>query len=56
MDKNRIIGSAKRVEGSIKEAVGKAVCDAKLQVEGKAEKAVGKAQNLLGSLKDTLKP
>jgi len=25
-------------------------------VEGKAEKAEGKAQNLLGSLKDTLKP
>ena len=48
MDKNRIIGSAKRVEGAIN--------DAKLQVEGKAEKAEGKAQNLLGSLKDTLKP
>jgi uncharacterized protein YjbJ (UPF0337 family) len=56
MDKNRIIGSAKQVEGSIKEAVGKAVGDAKLQVEGKAEKAEGKAQNLVGSLKDSLKP
>jgi uncharacterized protein YjbJ (UPF0337 family) len=56
MDKNRIIGSAKQVEGSVKEAVGKAVGDAKLQVDGKAEKAEGKAQNLLGTLKDTLKP
>jgi uncharacterized protein YjbJ (UPF0337 family) len=56
MDKNRIIGSAKQVEGSIKEAVGKAVGDAKLQLDGQAEKVEGKAQNLLGSVKDALKP
>ncbi|MBR0670587.1 MULTISPECIES: CsbD family protein [Acetobacterales] len=56
MDKDRIIGSAKQVEGSVKEAVGKAIGDAKLQVDGRAEKAEGKAQNLLGALKDTLKP
>lgn len=56
MDKDRIIGSVKQVEGSIKEAVGKAIGDAKLQVDGKVEKAEGKAQNLVGTLKDTLKP
>lgn len=56
MDKNRITGSAKQVEGSVKEAVGKAVGDAKLQVDGRAGKAEGKTQNLLGTLKDTLKP
>lgn len=56
MDKDRIIGSAKQVEGSVKEAVGKALGDAKLQVDGKAKKAEGKAQNLLGTIKDTLKP
>lgn len=56
MNKDRIVGSAKQVEGSIKEAVGKAVGDAKLQVEGKAKKAEGKTQNLVGALKDAVKP
>jgi len=37
MDKDRIVGSAKEVKGSIKEAVGKAVGDAKLQSEGESE-------------------
>ncbi|MFA5122715.1 CsbD family protein [Zavarzinia sp.] len=56
MNKDRIVGSAKQVEGSIKEAVGKAVGDAKLQIDGKAEKVAGKAQNLVGALKDAAKP
>ncbi len=56
MNKDRIVGSAKQVEGSIKEAVGKAVGDAKLQIDGKADKAEGKAQNLVGALKDAVKP
>jgi uncharacterized protein YjbJ (UPF0337 family) len=55
MDKDRIIGSTKEIKGSIKEKVGKAVGDAKLQSEGKAEKAEGKVQNALGGLKDTVK-
>ena len=42
MDKNRIAGSIKEVTGAAKEAVGKAVGDAKLQSDGKAEKAIGK--------------
>lgn len=56
MNKNRIIGSGKQLEGSIKEAVGKVLGDAKLQVDGKAEQAEGKAQNLIGTIEDTLKP
>lgn len=56
MDKNRIIGSGKQVKGSIKVAVGKAIGDAKLQVDGKAEQAEGKIQNVVGSIKDSLKP
>ena len=39
-----------------KEAVGKAVGDGKLQAEGKADKIEGKVQNLVGSIKDSLKP
>jgi hypothetical protein len=39
MDKDRIVGATKEIKGSIKEKVGKAVGDAKLQSEGNAEKA-----------------
>ncbi len=56
MDKNRIIGSAKQVQGAIKETVGKVFGDAKLQADGKVEQAEGKAQNMAGGLKDALKP
>ena len=55
MDKNRIVGSAKVVKGKIKEAVGKAVGDAKLTSEGKADKIEGKIQNAVGGLKDAIK-
>ncbi len=55
VDKDRIAGSAKEIKGSIKEAVGKAVGDTKLQSEGKADRAEGKIQNAIGGLKDTLR-
>ena len=55
MDKDRIEGTAKQAKGAVKEAVGKAVGDGKLQAEGKADKAEGKLQNTVGGLKDTLR-
>jgi uncharacterized protein YjbJ (UPF0337 family) len=55
MDKDRVAGSAKQVKGAVKEAVGKATGDAKLQGDGKADKAEGKVQNALGGLKDTVR-
>jgi uncharacterized protein YjbJ (UPF0337 family) len=55
MDKNRILGSAKQIEGAIKQATGKAVGDSKLESDGKADITVGKVQNTIGGLKDTLK-
>jgi uncharacterized protein YjbJ (UPF0337 family) len=55
MDKDRIAGAATNVKGSIKEMVGKAVGDAKLQSDGKAEKVAGKIQNAFGGIKDTLR-
>ncbi len=55
MDKDRIIGSAKKIKGEVMEAVGKAVGDAKLESEGKADKIEGKIQNAVGGLKDTLR-
>ena len=45
MDKDRIAGAAKEIKGSIKETIGKATGDAKLEAEGKADKVEGKVQN-----------
>ena len=55
MDKDRVIGSAKVVTGKVKEAIGKAVGDAKLESEGTAEQVEGKIQNAVGGIKDTLR-
>ena len=55
MDKDRIVGAAKEIAGSVKETIGKAVGDAKLQSDGKADKVEGKVQNAIGGLKDALK-
>ena len=55
MDKDRVIGSAKVVKGKVKEAVGKAVGDSKLEAEGKADKVEGKVQNAVGSGKEALR-
>ena len=55
MDKNRIAGSVKEVTGAAKEAVGKVIGDAKLQSDGKTEKAVGKIQNAVGGVNDAVK-
>src|ERR1700730_11445177 len=55
MDKDRVAGSAKKIKGSIKEVVGKAAGDAKLEAEGKAQKVEEKVQNAAGVFKDMLK-
>jgi len=55
MDKDRVAGSAKQIKGTVKQAVGKAVGDAKLETEGKADKIEGQVQNAIGGVKDTLK-
>jgi uncharacterized protein YjbJ (UPF0337 family) len=52
MDKDRIEGAAKQAKGSVKEAMGKAVGDAKTEAEGKADKAEGRVQNAIGGMKD----
>ncbi len=55
MDKDRIAGSAKEIKGAVKQVVGKAAGDAKLEADGKAKKVEGKVQNAIGGLKDTLR-
>jgi uncharacterized protein YjbJ (UPF0337 family) len=55
MNKDRIEGVVKQVTGSVKEAAGKILGDAKLQTDGKAEKAAGSIQNAVGGVEDALK-
>jgi uncharacterized protein YjbJ (UPF0337 family) len=55
MDKDRIVGSAKELKGAVKQALGKAIGDAKLVSDGTADKIEGKVQNAIGGIKDTLK-
>lgn len=55
MNKDRIAGAAKHAKGSVKEAVGKLVGDAKLTADGKSDKAEGTIQNAVGGIKDALK-
>ena len=55
MDKDRVAGSAKQIKGEVKQVIGKAVGDVKLESEGRADKIEGKVQNAVGGLKDTVK-
>jgi uncharacterized protein YjbJ (UPF0337 family) len=55
MDKDRVVGSAKEAKGAVKETIGKAIGDAKLQADGKKDKARGKLQNVVGGVKDALR-
>ena len=55
MNKDRIEGSLQQAKGKVKEAVGKATGDAKLQGEGKADQVAGKVQNTIGGAKDAVK-
>jgi uncharacterized protein YjbJ (UPF0337 family) len=55
MDKDRIKGSAEQAKGIVKETAGKVIGDAKLEAEGKAERAKGEIRNAVGGLKDSLR-
>ena len=55
MNRDRIEGAAKQMTGTVKEAAGKILGDAKLQSEGKADQVVGKIQNAVGGAVDSLK-
>ena len=52
MDKDRIDGAVERAKGAAKEIAGKITGDAKLEAEGKAQKAAGSVQNAVGGVKD----
>lgn len=44
-------GTAKKIAGSIKEAVGKAVGNPRLETDGKAKKIEGQVQKKIGEIK-----
>lgn len=54
MDKEHVKGEAKKVEGNIKEAAGKATDDKSLEAEGKVEQAEGEARRKAGDVKDAV--
>ena len=55
MDNDRAEGSMKTMKGRVKEGLGKALGDSKLETEGKMDKAEGKVQNAIGGIKDSLR-
>ena len=55
MDKDQVVGSAKRVKGAVEESVGRAIGDAKLESEGRVDWAEGKIQKAIGDLRNWLK-
>ena len=52
VDENRIEGSAKKLGGTLQDAVGDLTGDAETQARGKANQAAGTAQNAFGSVMD----
>ena len=55
MNKDRVKGAAQQVKGNLKEAAGKAMGDAKLKADGKADKVEGKIRNAFGGAKDAVR-
>jgi uncharacterized protein YjbJ (UPF0337 family) len=54
MSKERIEGATQKGVGAVKQAVGKAIGNEKLQAEGLADKAVGSAKETVGKSKDAV--
>ena len=55
MDKDRINGAADQAKGAVKETVGKAIGDTKLQSEGTGDKLKGKVESAIGGAKDAVR-
>ena len=51
---DKIEGTGKELKGSVKETIGKATGDTKLEWDGKADRVEGTAQNAVGNLKNTV--
>jgi uncharacterized protein YjbJ (UPF0337 family) len=52
MDKEHIKGAAQKVEGAVKDVLGRLTGNEKLQAEGIADKAAGTTRESVGDVKD----
>jgi uncharacterized protein YjbJ (UPF0337 family) len=52
MDKEHIKGAGDKAKGAVKDAVGKATGNERMQAEGKADKAKGDIRHAVGNVKD----
>ncbi|GBU16296.1 MULTISPECIES: CsbD family protein [Methylobacterium] len=52
---DKLKGAANEVAGNVKQGVGKATGNEKLQAEGKAQELKGEAQRTVGETKDVIK-
>ena len=55
MNKDKIIGTAKELKGSVEKAIGETIDSTKMKIDGIKDQAEGKAQAALGTVKDFLK-
>jgi uncharacterized protein YjbJ (UPF0337 family) len=55
LNKDQVKGRVKQAEGKIKEVAGKLVGNEKLEVKGKIQKTLGKAQAKFGDVKRDIK-
>ena len=54
MNKDRVVGLANQIKGTVKQLAGKVVGDENLEAEGNADKIEGQVQNAVAGLKDTI--
>ena len=54
MNSEKLHGAVDQTKGAIKEAVGKATGDTKLQTEGAVDKLTGKVESAIGDVKATV--
>jgi uncharacterized protein YjbJ (UPF0337 family) len=52
MHKDQVEGASKQARGAVKDGVGKATGDSKLQADGKLDKAEGRVQSTVGRVKE----
>jgi uncharacterized protein YjbJ (UPF0337 family) len=55
MHKDQVEGAGKQARGAVKDAVGKATGDRKLQADGQLDKAEGRLQSEVGNAKETVR-
>ena len=55
MDKQHVLGAVDKAKGAIKDAVGEAIGNDRLQAEGTLDKAKGAAREAIGDAKDAVR-